>query len=110
MRDLRAVAHDVTESRLDLGEEAAPPAPDIDAQIRVAKRDQQLAGIAVMLIDAAKLLEPVVALLSGHLLRWAALGGLIGLASFALRQPSWEKLAVVAVFGIVAPFVIRRGK
>lgn len=107
MRDLHAVA---STERVDLGEPEALPVGDVQQSYLATRRDQTFAGIAVLMLDSAKILEPIVGMLSGHLLRWAALGGLIGLASFALRQPSWEKLAIVGVFGIVAPWVIRRGK
>lgn len=105
MRDLRAVESEPHETPVDLGPEPA----QLDQQIRVVRREQRMAGIAVMLLDAAKVLEPLVGLLSGHLLRWVALGSAVGLTAFALRQPSWERLATLGVFMVLVPWLIRKG-
>lgn len=79
------------------------------ASYRQVRRDQKLAEIAVMLLDAAKVLEPVVELISVRALRWVAMLGSLGLAAYALKSPSWERLAIVAVFMVLAPFLARRG-
>ncbi len=117
MRDL----HTETEvspngARVDLGPEpeAARPTPPelahLDQQYRAVRRDQKIAGMAVMLLDAAKLLEPVVELLCDRALRWAALLSTVALSAYALRTPSWERLAIVATFALLAPWIIRRGR
>ncbi len=106
MRDLHLAESEPHETPVDLGPEPA----QLDQQIRVVRREQRMAGMAVMLLDAAKILEPVVELLCDRALRWAALLATVGLAAYAMRQPSWERAAIVAGFAILAPWVIRRGK
>ena len=101
------------QDRLDLGDDlplqSAPEAPvPSPAQLREVKRDRALAHIAVMLLDATKVLEPLLEVISARLLRWAALGASVALAFAALRAPSWEKLAVLAVFMVLAPFLWRK--
>ena len=86
---------DLTELDTDLG---LPEAPPVSA--RAARRDQRLAETAVLMIDTAKYLEPVVAMLSGKLLRWAVVGGAFGLSFYALAaffraDPPWEGAAAV---------------
>ena len=110
MRDLHSVAGagpKVPEDglRLELEEPDA-----LDQQIRTVRREQKVAGIAVMLLDAAKILEPVVELLCDRALRWAALLATVGLTAYALRAPSWERLAIVATFAVLAPWIIRKGR
>jgi len=82
----------------------------VEEQIRTTRREQRQAGIAVMLLDTAKVLEPIVELLCDRALRWAALGCTVTLAAFAMRNPTWERAAIMAGFAILAPWVIRRGK
>ncbi len=115
MRDLHAVGPERPpfEATLELSEEterASAPAPDLERQYRAVRREQTIAGVAVMLLDAAKMVEPVIELLCDRALRWAALGSTVGLAFYALRSPSWERLAIVATVGVLAPWIIRRGK
>lgn len=93
---------DVT--RVELGPE------DLDQQIRTVRREQRLAGIAVMLLDTTKILEPVVELLCDRALRWVALLSTVWLTALALRDPSWERGAIVAAFAILAPWIIRKGR
>ena len=112
MRDLHAVGGErrPLEATLELTEELGPASPnghDLDRQIRVVQREQKMAGIAVMLLDAAKMVEPVVELLCDRALRWAALLATVGLTAYALKQPSWERAAIVAGFAVLAPWVIR---
>ena len=112
-RDLHAVETDrrpVEETLTFEPEPPAPPVPDIDRQLRAVRREQQVAGIAVMLLDAAKILEPVAAMLSDRALQWAALLSTVGLTAYALRAPSWERAAIVAGFAVLAPWIIRRGR
>lgn len=102
MRDLHAVAGGLPET-----EETTPAelAADVDEKIRAVRREQRQAGIAVMLLDTAKVLEPLIELLCDRALRWAALGCTLGLAIYAMRQPSWERAAIVAGFAILSPWV-----
>jgi len=101
--------------RVDLRglEDEAPSAPTlaaVDSQLRTVRREQKVAGIAVMLLDAAKMIEPVVELLSDRLLRWTALAASVGLSAYALHTASlhWERLAIVGAFGVLAPWIIRK--
>ena len=105
MRDLHAV--DPTPLRDPVRLELDDPA-QVDAELLTVRRDQRLAGIAVMLLDAAKILEPIVELLCDRALRWAALLATVGLTAYALRAPSWERLATVAVFAVLVPWIIRK--
>jgi hypothetical protein len=112
MRDLTTETHRATNGD-------GPPILDMDppeisdeaslrqarAQHRVVKRDKALAEIAVLLIDSARMLEPIVTLLSGRALRWASLIAAMVLASQAMRDPSWERLAVLAGFMILSPLI-----
>jgi len=82
-----------------------PTAREARSQHRVVKRDKALAEIAVLLIDSARMLEPIVTLLSGRALRWASLIAAMVLASQAMRDPSWERLAVLAGFMILSPLI-----
>jgi len=108
MRDLHLAKGEPmpTESRVPLDAEPL----DIDQQLTTVRREQRVAGMAVMLLDAAKVLEPVVELLSDKALRWAALGSTVGLTAYALREPSWERAAIVGGFGLLAAWVLRKGR
>lgn len=100
-----------SQERLDLGDEPSPvPAAEVPAprQLREVKRDRALAHIAVLLMDATKVLEPLIEVISARLLRWVALGSAVALAFAALRTPSWERLAVLAVFMLLCPWLLRR--
>ena len=112
---MREVLREVNgQERLDLGEEvdlralAAPDPPTM--ALREAKRDRALAHIAVMLLDATKVLEPLLEVISARLLRWVALGASVALAFAALRNPSWERLAVLGVFMVLCPLLLRFGR
>ena len=72
------------------------------------RRDRHLAQIAVMLLDTAKVLDPVVTMISRRLLAWAALGASVALAVMALRAPSWERLAILAVFMLLSTLLVHR--
>ncbi len=92
--------------RLNLDEvELGPPELPVHA-----RRDRHLAQIAVMLLDTAKVLDPLVKMLSLRLLAWAALGSSVALAVMALRQPSWERLAVLAVFMLLSTLLVHQGR
>jgi len=94
--------------RLNLDEvEAAQEGPELAVH---ARRDRHLAQIAVMLLDTAKVLDPIVKMLSLRLLAWAALGSSVALAVMALRQPSWERLAVLAVFMLLSTLLVHQGR
>jgi len=88
--------------RLNLEDVELPETP------AAARRDRRLAQIAVMLLDTAKVLEPVVAIISRRLLAWAALGASVALAVMALREPSWERLSVLAVFMLLSTLLVHR--
>jgi len=94
--------------RLNLDEVEVEPS---GAELVVhARRDRHLAQIAVMLLDTAKVLDPIVKMLSLRLLAWAALGSSVALAVMALRQPSWERLAVLAVFMLLSTLLVHQGR
>ena len=112
MRDLHAVGAERAPLSLELDLDTEPAqervnVPEIERQIRGARRDQQIAGVAVMLLDAAKMVEPIVELLCDRALRWASLGSFVGLTFYALRDPSWERAAICGAFATLAPWVIR---
>lgn len=93
--------------RLDLTDLELQRGPETPAEVR---RDRHLAQIAVMLLDTAKVLDPIVKMLSLRLLAWAALGASVALAVMALRSPSWERLAVLAVFMLLSTLLIHQGR
>ena len=63
-----------------------------------------------MLLDSAKLLEPIVQMISERLLRWVALGAAVALAFKVLQDPSYETLAVLGVYMTLAPLLLRLGR
>ena len=75
-----------------------------------ARRDRRLAHIAVMLLDTAKVLDPIVKMISMRLLAWAALGASVALAVMALRDPSWERLSILAVFMLLSTLLVRQSR
>lgn len=75
-----------------------------------AQRDRRLAQIAVMLLDTAKVLDPVVKMISSRLLAWAALGASVAIAVIALREPSWERLSVLAVFMLLSTLLVHQSR
>ena len=91
--------------RLNLDDLEPRDIPETPAE---ARRDRRLAQIAVMLLDTAKVLEPVVAIISRRLLAWAALGASVAIAVIALREPSWERLSVLAVFMLLSTLLVHR--
>ena len=107
MRDLHVAERKPLEMTL---EDDEPEPAALEQQIRTVRREQKVAGLAVMLLDAAKVLEPVVELLSDKALRWAALLSTVGLTFYALKDPSWERAAIVGGFAILAAWVLRRGR
>ncbi len=111
MRDLHVAERTPTELHLDLEDSGAAQErvnlPELERQIRVERRDQRVAGLTVMLLDAAKMVEPVVELLCDRALRSAALGSFVGLTFYALRDPSLERAAITGAFAALAPWVIR---
>jgi hypothetical protein len=113
-RDLHAVGPERPpfEATLDLGEDDRVPdaGPALDQQLRAVRREQRQAGIAVMLLDAAKVVKPVLDMLSDRSLYWAAFLALVGLTAYEIRYPSWERLATVATFALLAPYLIRMGR
>jgi len=84
-------------------------AGDARQAARVERRDRALASTAVLMIDTAKYLEPLLAVLTVTLLRWAALAGAVALAVLAIREPRWEKVAALAVYMILVPLLVRKG-
>lgn len=119
-RDLHAVgaAHEPVESHLDpdgdlterQGRLDLDSGGHIDRELRSVRREQRAATVAGMLLDAQKLVEPFIELLCDRALRWAALISTVGLTAYALKAPSWERLATVAVFAVLAPWIIRKGR
>lgn len=82
-------------------------------QVREAKRDRAIAHLAVLMMDTVRMIEPVCAMLSGLLLRWAALGTSFALAMIVLRignLTSQEKVAVLVGYMVLIPWVLRGKK
>ena len=88
------------------------PTPSIEtgstAELLEARRDRGLATMAHLLVGTAQLLEPIVSVLSRRLLGWATLIASLGLAVYAMREPRWERLAVLGVFMLLAPWIVKR--
>lgn len=85
--------------------EMEEPSGSTPAVARSIRRDKQLAEVAVLLIDTARMIEPIVGMLSGKALRWAALGLSSWLAFYALQHPSWERLAILGAFMLASPLI-----
>ena len=118
MRDLlREVGSKGTDNgegqdRVDLrAEEAAvPELPRQDPRpFREVKRDRALAHIAVMLLDVARAIQPVVAVFSGRFFVLIALLSSVWLTYLAMREPTVERIASVAGFMLLATFLLRYG-
>ena len=103
MRDLHLAESEPNESTLDLGPEPA----QLDQQIKTVRREQRMAGMAVMLLDTARIVEPLMAIFSRLALIWFAVLASTGLAFYALRQPSWERGAIVGGFMILISLLLR---
>jgi hypothetical protein len=112
-------AGDISLSLLDDEPEPGPiPMPPIkaaaeatvDQAIRIARRDQKIASIWLMMLDAAKMIDPIAEIVNDKALRWATLGSAVWLTHFALRDPSWQRVAVLGVFCILAPWLTKGRK
>ena len=101
------------QDRLDLGGEVLEQVPEMaqsdPRQFREVKRDRALAHIAVMLLDVARAIQPVVAVFSGRLFLLIALLASVWLTHIAMREPTVERIASVAGFMILATFLLRFG-
>ncbi len=106
MRDLTVEKHRVNGDGpvddLDLPTDDRDPEP---MQRRVVRRDQKLAEIAVLMIDTTRMIEPVVTMLGGRVLRWATLGVAATLAFRAMQDPSWERAAIAGGFMLLSPLL-----
>ena len=102
-----------SQDRLDLDDQyvaqAVEPAGVDSRQVREVKRDRALAHIAVMLLDVARAIQPVVAVFSGRLFLLIALLSSVWLTHLAMREPTVERIAGVAGFMILATFLLRFG-
>ena len=85
-------------------QQAAEPLPE---QLREVRRDRALAHIAGLLIDSAKMLDPITRLLLARTLAFAALAGAVGLTAYTLVvAEGWERVAVVSAYIIFAIWVV----
>ena len=80
------------------------PTPTTRRQ-REIRRDKGLAEMAVLMIETTKIIEPVVTLIGGRILRWATLGVASSLAFYAISHPSWERAAIAAGFLLLSPLL-----
>lgn len=111
MRDLhpRGLVADPNgaQARVDLTDEPEHAAPEVPGELGRVTRDRGLAEIAVMLLDTARVLEPIVSLASTKALRWLVVFASIGLTGYTLAHPSWERGAIVAGFMLLANLLVR---
>ena len=85
--------------------------PDDDTQLLIARRDRALSRIALVLIDAAKMLDPILRIVIARVLALMALVAATGLAAYTLTMTSsWERVATCGLFLVLAAWVIGRGK
>lgn len=113
-RSIEEIAHELLAH--EPGDAALPAAQDeapvLDARLArklaEAGQDRSLAAIASLMVRATAALEAPLALLSRRLLGWATLAASCGLAAFAIANPSWERLAVVGVFMLLGPWLVRK--
>jgi len=74
-------------------------------QRRTVQRDKGVAEMAVLMIETAKMVEPVVTMIGGRVLRWATLGVAATLAFRAMQEPSWERAAIAGGFMLLSPLL-----
>jgi len=72
---------------------------------RTVNRDKGLAEMALLMMETAKMIEPVVTLIGARVLRWATLGVASGLMFYAILHPSWERAAIAAGFMLLSPLL-----
>lgn len=117
VRDLQAHGqvplNGIEPSVLDLHpEDDRGPSPEMLASLatqrRVVKRDQKLSEMAVLLIDTAKMIEPVVSLMGGQIMRWGIMGSVVYITAYALAHPSWERGAIAGGFMLLSLLLLRR--
>lgn len=110
MRDLNLEQHRVPNgdgpSVLDGEiEPSAAESQSMRTRQRVVRRDQKLAEIAVLMIDTTRMIEPVVTMIGGRVLRWATLGVAATLAFHAMQAPTWERAAIAGGFMLLSPLL-----
>ena len=85
--------------------------PDDDTQLLIARRDRALSRIALVLIDAAKMLDPILRIVMARVLALMALGAATGLAAYTLKMTDgWERVATCGLFIALAALLIRKGQ
>lgn len=81
------------------------------AEAMSARRDWVLARIALMLIDAAKILDPITRIVMARFLSLAALGSAVGICVYTIsRTEGWERVATAGLFVVLASWLIRKGQ
>lgn len=76
-----------------------------------ARRDWVLARVALMLIDAAKLLDPITRIVMARFLALASLAAATGIAVYAIKlTEGWERVAIAGLFTALAALLIRKGQ
>lgn len=104
MRDLHARGLTATRNGDGPPEESEPAeelsGPALDHAIRMARQDNRIASVAVMMLDATEKLYPLLAMLSKLSLRWAALALSAWLSFYAMQHATvtWERGAIAAFF------------
>lgn len=88
--------------------DALPPSP---RELAEAKRDWLLSRVAVMLIDAAKMLDPITRILVARALAVMALMGATGVTLYTIHLTSgYERVAMGVAFLGLSALLIRRGQ
>ena len=87
------------------------PRPTVRVAQMEARRDWVLARVALMLIDAAKLLDPITRIVMARILALASLGAAFGISLYAIRlTEGWQRVAVAGIFTALAALLIRKGQ
>ncbi|MES2211512.1 MAG: hypothetical protein V4515_15210 [Chloroflexota bacterium] len=85
--------------------------PEPTTELLTARRDWMLARVALMLIDAAKLLDPITRIVLNRVLALAALGSAVGICVYTIsRTAGWERVATAGLFVVLASWLIRKGQ
>jgi len=75
-----------------------------------AQRDWLLARVAIMLIDAAKMLDPITKIVMARVMAFGALAASTWVAIYTIKlTPSWEQVATCGLFLALSAWLIRAG-
>ncbi len=85
-----------------------PPDPVVRA---TARRDKLLARIAVVLLDGARILDPITRIVMARVLALASLGAAVGITVYTIgKTEGWQRVAIAGLFLVLTALLIRKGQ